>query len=557
MKKKILTSTLFVLSAFALAGCDLGDIYSYAVPSTSTTTTKTTSTTTTSEDVSATSTDSINTSLVTKDDGTGYAQKDISAYKVSNYPNLSALRETPLPSTGTQKILVVPVRFSNTTMTSAQVSAITAAYNGAASDTGWQSLRSFYQTSSYGKLTIDSTICDVYTSSYSTTSFQQYAVSHTTQDVDGATVATDMLASSILSTLASKYTLSDYDNNNDGYIDGFEMVYNAGSLVWDGESSSSTSVWWNYTSYSTSTSSASGEKVGLYFWSRIGQLQNGFYSPNIDAHTLIHETGHMLGLDDYYSYDDNEGPAGLCDMMDMNIGDHDAYSKMLLGWVKPKVVDGTSSNFAITLSSFTESGDCILLRNTTSDPWNGTPYDEYLLLQYYTPTGLNASDASGYKEWKSYGTGSLYKKAGLQVFHVDARLVTGSTWNTVAYTDSVKTGSNTFIAASNTGSYSINVSSSKSSGKEVTNSSYRLLKAIPALGSNIYSGSNYEDKLGYQNTLFGTSSYSESYATYTNSRVSALYPNKTKFNDGSTLNYAFEVTAQSDSSITVSFAKIA
>jgi M6 family metalloprotease-like protein len=450
-----------------------------------------------------------------------------------------------------QKILVVPVSFSNTTIDQDEANAIAKAYNGEPSDTGWQSLRSFYRNSSYGRLTINSTITAAYQSSYSTTSFQSYA------ETNGSDKATDMLASKILSALASKYTLSDYDNDGDGYIDGFEMVYDAGSLVWDGKEDSSTEVWWNFTSFDSSTASYSGEKVGTYFWSRIKQLENGFYTTNIDAHTLIHETGHMLGLDDYYSYDDDEGPAALCDMMDMNIGDHDAYSKMLLGWVKPMVLNASESSVTLTLNSFTQTGDCVLLRNTSTDTWNGTPYDEYLLLQYYTPTYLNKSDASGYKEWAKYGTGSLYKKAGLQVFHVDARIANITTsWKTAAYTDT-PSASGDYIISSNTGSYSINLASSKSMNKEVDNSPYRLLKAIPATGTNLYGSSTYIDNLGEQTTLFGTSAYGESNATYTNSKMSALFTNGTKFNDGSTLNWSFTATNQTSNSIDVTFTKTA
>ena len=136
----------------------------------------------------------------------------------------------------------------------------------------------------------------------------------------------------------------------------------------------------------------------------------------VDAHTNIHEFGHMLGLVDYYDTDSSSDPSpcsplGRMDMMDCSLGDHDAFSKLLLGWNKPYVVEGECE---ITIRQSTGNGDCILL---TSD-WNGTPFDEYLLLELYTPSYLNAFDAKAER-----GDGArLMGKPGIKITHVDARL---------------------------------------------------------------------------------------------------------------------------------------
>lgn len=473
---------------------------------------------------------------------------NLAKYTLSNLQNLSALQKAPLNSIGNRKILVVPVYFSNSSAyTSSELNTIEKAYNGKASETGWQSLQSYYYTSSYGKLTITSTVASPYQYPGTDLSFQNQVNSNAT--------SVGALADTILKSLASSYTLSDYDQDKDGYIDGFEMVYKS-SYTWDGKNGSSTEVWWNYTSLASSKAgSLASPNVGIYFWSQLSRLSNGYYKStiDIDTHTLVHETGHMLGLDDYYSYDDNECPAGCADMMDFNIGDHDAFSKMLLGWVTPKVIDGSSSSFSLTLNSFTETGDCVLLRNTTSDKWNGTPYDEYLLLQYYTPTGLNERDSKGYAEYKGIGTGGLYKNPGLQVFHVDARIIDGkiASWSQADYTDSPDAYS--FRAFSNTGSYSIDLTASRLQNKAVGGSAYRLIKALPASGVDIYGSSKAASYLGLQSSLFSLPSYGGGSTTYTNTRMMNLFPNGKQFNDGSTLNYSFTVSAQTDSTITLLF----
>ena len=50
-----------------------------------------------------------------------------------------------------------------------------------------------------------------------------------------------------------------------------------------------------------------------------------------------------------------------------------------------------------------------------------SPFDEYILVEYYTPTALNKYD-SDYKYCNAYPQGP--KASGIRVWHVDARLLT-------------------------------------------------------------------------------------------------------------------------------------
>ena len=57
------------------------------------------------------------------------------------------------------------------------------------------------------------------------------------------------------------------------------------------------------------------------------------------AQTIIHETGHVLGLPDYYQYASQQGGSAdrtgilTFDIMMQNQGDHNGFSKWMLGWL--------------------------------------------------------------------------------------------------------------------------------------------------------------------------------------------------------------------------------
>ena len=101
-------------------------------------------------------------------------------------------------------------------------------------------------------------------------------------------------------------------------------------------------------------------------------------------------------------------------MQDWNVGGHDPYSIMAMGWGDPYIPKESGT---ITIGAFQETHDMILL----TPEWNDidSPFDEYLLIELYTPTGLNASDALHHYDVSPQGPLAI----GVRLWHVDARLI--------------------------------------------------------------------------------------------------------------------------------------
>ena len=255
----------------------------------------------------------------------------------------------------------------------------------------------------------------------------------------------------------------------------------------------------------------------LYFWASASFLYtSSVKSPRCDAHTFIHEFGHMLGLDDYYAVMGEDGKyesynlAGGWIMEDHNILDHDIWSKTALHWTSPYVVRGDTR---ITIKPSEVNGDCIIV---PSDSFNETPFSEYLIMELYTPTGLNYLDSHEKYDNKYLG----YNAVGIRLWHIDARLAkrtysqllnkyTWSYYNSAELAD----GQIYRVAASNS--------------QKVLDiaSNYSLISLIDAKGQN-----DFRNKLATNDSLFKTGdSFSFSTAKY-----QKYFPKKTKFNNGTT-----------------------
>ena len=374
-------------------------------------------------------------------------------------------------------------------------------YFGEPEETTWHSLSSYYKSSSYGKLNFTGRVVPWWTKAF--TNDTTYEAVTTAEFIDGGREAR-WLISTIVSDIAenrySEFTDDDghpftseakfrqyFDSDGDGYIDLIEAVYSApfrcertttihtqdewDDMFWaycggvgssDGYKAKPKMSKWAFQSYYTAVEG--GKQVGTDWrlWT-CQEIVDGV--AKVDAHTIIHETGHGLGLPDYYNTDKQEGKtSGAVDMMAYNIGDHNSHSKSLLGWTDPVVVTGPTR---VTINSFTKTGDCIYLPyrgyfedgDETALRVKNTFNTEYIALELMTPTGVNKAD-SEYKYMNSYP--KVPDIAGIKAYHVDSRLAikNGSSYpyKFVNYTPSiVNVTSPNFVTHAHTNSPSTTV----------------------------------------------------------------------------------------------------
>ena len=427
-------------------------------------------------------------------------------------------------STGEQNLLIVPVQLSDGPVwTEAMLTRLHNAFFG--SDIApYYSVKEYFQTSSYGNLNIGGTILDPVTLNYTVAGLNAYSES-----------ASEIVASAFNNSNISVPNESQFDLNNDHLYDNTIFIY-SNDFTYDGSG-----AYWAWCTNTVSYGSRN-YNVNSYMWASYSFMDTAYddyFGEEIamnnpikycETHTYIHEAGHLLGLDDYYNYD-NDGwePSTAYDMQANNIGDHNIFSKLALGWVKPYVV---TSDCVITLRSSAIYPDCILIKNK----WNGSAFDEYLLIEYYTPDILNDFDSQ-----HSYGSITMMKERGLRVYHVDARLISvynfgNSFIKTGGYTDEI--GDGALVGASNTPSRSY----LNSHGKD-----FKLIHLIDNNHQNTYNNRGRsmkkEDILIEENKTI-TPAYLNDYLYYGNT-----------FNDGEKINFSFTGSNYQDTScqVTISF----
>ena len=313
---------------------------------------------------------------------------------------------TGMPASGDIRVRVIPIEIPDHPFPIDYQSTLDSAFNGDPTTIGWESVASFYQKSSYGKLRLQFDISSKYilpnTSDYYE-EYENYGDYYAFMDIlpmlDGGDFVND-------------------DANQDQVIDSVIFIYSTPSNY-------EVFPWWAWVSTFDDLPPLTPNDweldLGYYMWAGYDFLFSRSLGTDVfyDPTTYIHEVGHLLGLPDLYPYSGGTGPLGGWDMMDFNTGDHGPFNKMLLGWLDPLYLDQVA-DYEVTLDSYALTNDgtnsALIIPAPNANLLDGDIYDEFLLVMYYTPDGL-------YEQTLAFEP-SLTER-GIVIYHVNAHVNPG------------------------------------------------------------------------------------------------------------------------------------
>jgi M6 family metalloprotease-like protein len=329
-------------------------------------------------------------------DRLGYKMKRLSLERVGPAADKTSRLLAPppawrgMPTTGTIKVLALLISFSDYPGITTPEYFNSRLFGDGVGGPPFDSLRNFYRRSSYDQLTVEGNVLGWYQT--------PYARSTVTETDAGRQ---NLIKEALSFYEAQGHDFSQYDNDGDGAIDYF-------CVFWTGPRGEWASFWWGYyTGFSDSTFRLDGKRLTNYSWQwELSNYPNGTFGPS----TIIHETGHGLGVPDYYDYDDAIGPrggVGSLDIMD-GTGDHNCFSKFMLDWITPTVVSAGSQTVSLRASGVYPDA---LLFMPGAVP--GQIFNEFFMVQNRCRSGNDTNLFTG--------------SDGLILWHVDSRL---NTWNT-------------------------------------------------------------------------------------------------------------------------------
>jgi len=289
-----------------------------------------------------------------------------------------------MPTTGTNKVLVLLIDFPDYPHVNDASLIVNKLFgDGLPAEYPKESLRNYYRRSSYNQLEIQGTVLGWYR--------MQHNRSYYTSTYGEGNAANRAVMLEVIQNFDASHNFAQYDNNHDGQVDYF-------AVIWSGPDTGWGNFWWGYQWELQNPITADGVRFTSFSW----QWESRPVGSQFSAETIIHETGHALGLPDYYDYSPNVGPpggVGGLDMMHGNYADHNAFSKFMLEWLRPVAVPAGQSN--LTLRALAQQPDAVAIMPGYT---GNTPYTEFFMVEIRQRLNNDAANPGD----------------GLLVWHVDA-----------------------------------------------------------------------------------------------------------------------------------------
>lgn len=271
----------------------------------------------------------------------------------------------------------------------------------------YESVKAYYERASYNQLHFAGQV--LY---YKTKHNRKYYDTMLYGDDKDAGSGYETLMMEVLSAFKDSIDFADYDANDDGILDAIYLSVPINSTSEDSTWWGNQSTWWVNPDYRIN-----GKKINQYVILDGQPLDDNTKYYN---QIWIHETGHLLGIPDYYHVaqtddDDWEGFKGEAghDIMDEMQGDHNSFSKIMCGWINKKnvkIVDYNKAKSTFLLKPYEESPSALII---PIKKWKNNFCSEYYLIEYDNGSENNTN---------------VSKHSGIRIWHVDAKL-TDNWWN--------------------------------------------------------------------------------------------------------------------------------
>ncbi len=347
---------------------------------------------------------------VAKNQNIFYSENQIQKLKQLSYlgKGVDATKMGGMPTTGTRKMLVILARFSDQTATFTQTQ-FNNLMNQAGYD-GFGSVKDYYYENSYGLLTLNSTVVGWVT----LPNTRAYYGANMTSTGGSDSRPAQLVRDAVIAANNLGIDFSQFDNNSDGTVDGVAVFHSGLGEEVSGDGNDIWSHNWSLASAGLAVT-IDGKTVSNYTL----QPEKYYGTTMSNIGIICHELGHNLGLPDYYDTNYATGGSytgtGSWDVMAggswNNSGacpaHHNAWSKMMLGWVTPTTLStpqtvsmtNVEQNKVVYKILTSTSGDYFLLENRQK-----VGFDQYiagsglmvyhvnpLIMNYYSSNTINTT----------------------------------------------------------------------------------------------------------------------------------------------------------------------